>query len=175
MRMFLLHNKYSQKNSPSLISWCWNQTIMVLSKSKGAKQNVKGIMCLGSEVEFLISAGSGEQRQDWVEARRGSAALIWVTGLWGTVITLLSSSGLKWCSWAWRAGTNEPVHSHTDTPSEVSYIWNTCTLSLVWVCGSIINTSKSRLFLFTATKWVFVQLQFKNTFVVKYCAHGEML
>lgn len=37
---------------------------------KGAKQSGKGIMCLGSGVEFLISAGSGEQRQDSVEARR---------------------------------------------------------------------------------------------------------
>lgn len=144
---------------------------------KGAKQSGKGIMCLGGGVEFLISAGSGEQRQDWVAARRGSAALIWVTGLWGTVITPLSSSGLKWCSWAWRTGANEPVHSqphgHTFPISEVSYGWNTCTLSLVWVCGSISNARKSRLFLFSRTKWMFVQLQFKNTLGVKYRAHGR--
>lgn len=48
---------------------------------KGAKQIGKGIMCLGSGVEFLISAGSVEQRQDSAEERRGSTALIWVTGL----------------------------------------------------------------------------------------------
>lgn len=77
---FFLHNKYS-KNSLSLTPWEQDQTIMVLSKREGAKQSGKGIMCLGSRVEFLISAGSGEQRQDSVEARRGSAALIWVTGL----------------------------------------------------------------------------------------------
>lgn len=107
-------------------------------------------MCLGSRVEFLISAGSVEQRQDSAEERRGSAALIWVTGLWGTVITPLSSSGLKWCSSAWRTGANEPVHSqphgHTFQITEVSFSWNTCTLSLVWERGSISNTSKSGLF-----------------------------
>lgn len=60
---------------------------MALSKLKGAKLIVEGIMCLGHGVEFLISAGSAEQRRDSACAGRGSAALIWVTGLRGTAIT----------------------------------------------------------------------------------------
>lgn len=54
---------------------------MVSSKLKGAELIVEGIMCLGRGAEFLISAGSVEQRRDWAAARRDSAALIWVTGL----------------------------------------------------------------------------------------------
>lgn len=60
---------------------------MALSKLKGAKLIVEGIMCLGHSVEFLISAGSAEQRRDSAGTGRDSATLIWVTGLRGTAIT----------------------------------------------------------------------------------------
>lgn len=60
---------------------------MALGKLKGAKLIVEGIMCLGRGVEFLICAGSAEQRRDSADAGRDSAALIWVTGLGGTAIT----------------------------------------------------------------------------------------
>lgn len=151
---------------------------MVLSKSERSQTKWEGNNVAGSGVEFLISAGSGEQRQDSVQARQGSTALIWVTGLWDTVITPLSSSGLKWCSWAWRARVNEPVHNqrhgHTFLVMGVGYIWNICAPSLAWVCGSISNTSESRLFFFGSRKRAFVQLQFRNMFGVKYRAHIEM-
>lgn len=138
-------------------------------KVKWAKQIGKGIMCLGSGVEFLISAGGlwnkGRTQLRRGEARRDSAALIWVTGLWGTVITPLSSSDLSGAP-----GLEEPalmnLHtvSHTFPITEVSFSWNTRTLSLVCMCGSISNTSKSRLFLFSDKNGMFVQLQFKNMF-----------
>ena len=54
---------------------------MVLSKTERSQTKWEGNNVPGSRVEFLISAGSGEQRQDSAEASQGSAALIWVTGL----------------------------------------------------------------------------------------------
>lgn len=102
-------------------------------------------------VQFLISAGSGEQRQD---GAIGSTALIWVTGLWGTVITPLSSSGLKWCSWAWRTLANEPACSqmlgNTFLITEVSYIH----VHSVWFKSTTLLTTQVNqgFFLFCNTK-----------------------
>lgn len=94
----------------------------------------------------------------------GSAALIWVTGLWGTVITPLSSSGLKWCFWAWRTLANEPACSqtlgNTFLITELSYIhahsgWFKCTTLL----AAQVNLG---CFYSATQKRSFVQLQFGN-------------